>query len=90
MAPRPNTATRSPSRTWQSLADAAERELRGVEAQRTLPRHAIGHRQEEGIILGVQNLRLPYAAIAAHAVADGEAPDAVSLLHHDTHPLVAQ
>src|SRR5215218_1540024 len=76
--------------THLAVADAAEGELRGVEAQRTLPWHALGHRQEEGIGLGVQNLRLPYAAVAAHAVSDGEAPDAVSLLHDDAYPLVAQ
>src|SRR5919112_4106897 len=73
-----------------AVADAAEGELRRVEAQRALPRHALGHRQQEGRGIRVQDLRLPYAAVAAYAVPDGETPRVLSLLHDDAHPLVAQ
>jgi hypothetical protein len=73
-----------------AVANAAEGELRGVETQRALPRHGVGYSQEEGIVHGVDNLGLPYAAVAAHAVAEAEASDAVPLLHDDPDPLVAE
>ena len=49
-----------------------------------------GHPQEKRVVHGVDNLGLPYAAVAAYAIPDGKPPDVIPLLHDDPDPLVAE
>jgi hypothetical protein len=73
-----------------TIADAAEGKLRGVEAQRVLPRHAVRHLEEVRVVHSVQDVDLPYASVAAHAVPDTELLHVGALLYNNPDPLVAK